>query len=53
MSEIRVAAPFVCPTMQGFIGEIVKPRTSKTVKTQTYSRGILAAGDRGGYFTCV
>src|SRR3954471_19812012 len=36
MSKIRVAAPFVCPTMQGVIGETVKPATLQSVETQTF-----------------
>src|SRR3981189_3648684 len=32
ISKIRVAAPFVCPTMQGVIRETVKPRNFEGVK---------------------
>jgi hypothetical protein len=42
--KIRVAAPFVCPTMQGVVRETVKPRTSKGVKMETFCPTIRVAG---------
>jgi hypothetical protein len=45
--------PLFGQTMQGVIGETVKPRTSKTFKTEIYSRGILAAGDRRVFRPCL
>jgi hypothetical protein len=46
MSEIRVAAPFVLPTMNGVIGETVKPRDFEYGQNRGIFGRDLTAGNR-------